>query len=80
MKPIVWNGRVDNENGVVYYDLKINTTNDVKVEELLTILPANSKIKRNGEKVATTENVQTGDEIIYIYNEREFCIGKIVVN
>ncbi len=72
---------MDNENGVVYYDLEINTTNDVKVEELLTILPANSKIKRNGQEVAaTTENVQTGDEIIYIYNEREFCIGKIVVN
>ncbi len=71
---------IDNEQGIVYYELKINNTGSVKTEELLTILPANSKIKRNGEKVAATENVQTGDEIIYTYNEREFYIGKIVVN
>ncbi len=60
------------------YNLKMKTS-EKKVEELLKILPEGSKIKRNEEEVATTENVQNDDKVIYVNEEKEIYIGKIII-
>mgnify|MGYP004675662641 FL=1 len=61
------------------YNFKMKTSEATKVEDLLKILPANGKIKRNGEEVAATENVQNGDEVVYVNNEKETNVGKIII-
>ncbi len=61
------------------YKFKIKTGTETKVEDLVNVLPEGSKIKRNGQEVATTENVQNEDEVICVYNEKEFYIGKIII-
>ena len=64
------------------YNFKIKTSEAVKVEDLLKILSyqgQDSIIKRNGQEVATTENVQNNDEVIYVHDGKETYIGKIII-
>ena len=64
------------------YNFKIKTSEAVKVEDLLKVLSyqgQDSIIKRNGQEVATTENVQNNDEVIYINDGKEIYIGKIII-
>ncbi len=61
------------------YNFKMKSSEIIKAESLLSALPANGKIKRNGEEVATTENVQNGDEVIYVSSSKEIPIGKIII-
>mgnify|MGYP004457174893 CR=1 FL=1 len=61
-----------------FYDFKMKT-NETKVEDFLSTLPEGGKIKRNEEEIATTENVQNGDKVIYVNEEKEIYIGKIII-
>ena len=71
---------LENEEGTEFYNLKIKTTDSLKVEDVLGILPDDGTIKRNGEEVATTEDIKNGDEIIYKYkDEKNLYIGKIII-
>ena len=71
---------LENEEGTEIYNLKIKTTDSLKVEDVLGILPDDGTIKRNGEEVATTEDIKNGDEIIYKYkDEKNLYIGKIII-
>ena len=71
---------LENEEGTEIYNLKIKTTDSLKVEDVLGILPDDGEIKRNGEEVATTEDIKNGDEIIYKYKEeKDLYIGKIII-
>ena len=71
---------LENENDTEIYNLKIKTTDSLKVEDVLGILPDGGEIKRNGEEVATTEDIKNGDEIIYKYKEeKDLYIGKIII-
>ena len=66
---------------ITYFKYNVNQfiKKIIKAESLLSALPANGKIKRNGEEVATTENVQNGDEVIYVSSSKEIPIGKIII-
>ena len=61
------------------YNFKMKSSETIKVESLLSALPASGKIKRNGEEIATTENVQNGDDVIYVSGDKEIPIGKIII-
>ena len=65
--------------GTDIYNFKVKTTETIKVEQFLNSLPTDGKIKRNGQDLATTEDVQNGDDVVYVFNEKEIFIGKIVI-
>ena len=62
------------------YNFRMKSSEAVKVEDLMNAIPENGKIKRNEEDVATTDNVQNGDKVIYVYNEKEVYVGDIILN
>ena len=61
------------------YKFKIKTSVETKTGDLLNVLPEGSKIERNGQEITTTENIQNGDEVICVYNEKEVYVGKIII-
>ena len=60
------------------YNFNVKTS-ETKVEDFLSTLIEGGKIKRNGQEVAATENVQNGDEVVYVSNEKEIDVGKIII-
>ena len=61
------------------YNFRVKSSESIKAEDLLNTLPANGKIKRNGEEVAANENVQNGDEVVCVSSGKEIPIGKIII-
>ena len=66
----------EEKEDVYNFKMKVSET---KVGDLLNVLPEGSKIKRNEQEVETTENIQNGDKVIYVNEEKEIYIGKIII-